>query len=575
MLTKRRSSPMNQTIVEIIQPTPKYKDLETNQVLMKKRVAAYARVSTDETDQINSYKIQIEEYTNRIHKNEEWDFAGMYADEGITGTDMKKRPSFMKMIDAAKAGHIDLILTKSISRFSRNTIEILTIIKELRTLGVEIYFEKENISSTDPKIDVVLTIMSSLSQEESRSISENTKWGFQKRFQNGQLIMSTKWFLGYDKNEQGTLIINPEQAETLRYIYDLYLRGMGITSLARHLTKNNIKNGRGKVVWYPDTVKEILKNEKYVGDLLLQKTVTVDFLTHKQVENDGHATKYYIKDAHEAIIERETFDIVQTMIHARENILTIDNKERLKHLAQKPIKGLVYCATCKRMYNSKMHNSGTTFKKSMLKCHTAINNPENCDNVSIHEPLLERGTLYAIEQLTKTKNMQADLINYMEHSLKQTNSHEPLKALKQESRLISNALKALPKERIHSNITDDEFNKSFNDLNNQYETTKQNIENLKQNITKELLMRRRFYALKAFIDTNYQDLSIIKSFFGLVLMMGENHVRYVIDDTFSIIDELHEKIDHIKKLPIILKGTYYDFISNQNLYYEVIIYERN
>jgi DNA invertase Pin-like site-specific DNA recombinase len=566
---------MNQTIVEIIEPTPRFKDLETNQILEKKKVAAYARVSTDETDQLHSYQNQIQEYTGRIQKNEEWEFAGMYADEGITGTDMRKRPNFMKMIQAAKDGHIDMIITKSISRFSRNTVDILTVIKELRTIDVEIFFEKENISSTDPKIDLVLTLMSSIAQEESRSISENTKWGIQKRFQQGKLIMNTTWFLGYDKDDDGNLIVNHEQAETVRYIFDLYLRGMGVTALARHLQAENIKNGRGAVAWYPDTVKEILKNEKYAGDLMLQKTVTLDYLTHKTLENDGHATKYYIKDSHEAIIDRETFDIVQTMLQARETILSVDNKERRKHLARKPIKGLVYCSKCKRMYNSKMHNSGTTFKKSMLKCHTLINNPHNCDNPSIHEPLLERGTLYAIEQLTKTPSIQEDLIHYMEKSLKQTNSHESLKALRQESRLIANALKALPKQRINSTMTDDEFNKEYQALSQKYEDIKQQIEDLKATITKELLMRRRFYALKAFINTDYKDLSIIKSFFGLILVMGKNHVRYVIDDTFSIIDDLHEEIDTIKKLPIILKGTYYDIKINDNLYYEVCIYEGN
>jgi DNA invertase Pin-like site-specific DNA recombinase len=481
----------------------------------------------------------------------------------------------MKMIQAAKDGHIDMIITKSISRFSRNTVDILTVIKELRTIDVEIFFEKENISSTDPKIDLVLTLMSSIAQEESRSISENTKWGIQKRFQQGKLIMNTTWFLGYDKDDDGNLIVNHEQAETVRYIFDLYLRGMGVTALARHLQAENIKNGRGAVAWYPDTVKEILKNEKYAGDLMLQKTVTLDYLTHKTLENDGHATKYYIKDSHEAIIDRETFDIVQTMLQARETILSVDNKERRKHLARKPIKGLVYCSKCKRMYNSKMHNSGTTFKKSMLKCHTLINNPHNCDNPSIHEPLLERGTLYAIEQLTKTPSIQEDLIHYMEKSLKQTNSHESLKALRQESRLIANALKALPKQRINSTMTDDEFNKEYQALSQKYEDIKQQIEDLKATITKELLMRRRFYALKAFINTDYKDLSIIKSFFGLILVMGKNHVRYVIDDTFSIIDDLHEEIDTIKKLPIILKGTYYDIKINDNLYYEVCIYEGN
>jgi DNA invertase Pin-like site-specific DNA recombinase len=562
-------------IVEIIQPKPKYKDILTDQVIKKKRVAAYARVSTDETDQLHSYQAQIDEFTNRINKNTEWEFAGMFCDEGITGTNMLKRPGFMKMIEAAKNGHIDLILTKSISRFSRNTVDILTTIKELRSVGVEIYFEKESISSVDPKIDFILTIMSSMAQEESRSISENTKWGIQKRFQNGKLIMCTRNFLGYDMNELGDLVINQEQAETVRYIFKCYINGMSTSKLATHLKEKGIKNGRGVVNWFPDTVNEILINEKYVGDLLLQKTVTVDYLSHESIKNDGHATKYYIKNAHEAIIEREIFDIVQTMIHARKIIISTDSKERFKHYAQKPMKGLVYCHQCKRMFNSKMHNSGTTFKKSMLKCHTSRNNPMNCENHSIHEPLLERATLHVVETMTKTKDMQDSILSYMEQTLQSNNSHEQLQMLKLERVELGNKLKAHVNNRIHSLLSDSDYKKEYKRLEEDYNQISIKIDNLTQDITKEHLMRRRFYALKSFIDTDYKDTSIMKSFFGIVLMMGHHHVRYVIDDTFITMDELQEKIDTLKLLPILMKGAYYDTITRENIYYEVVINERN
>jgi hypothetical protein len=227
------------------------------------------------------------------------------------------------------------------------------------------------------------------------------------------------------------------------------------------------------------------------------------------------------------------------------------------------------------MYNSKMHNSGTIFKKSMLKCHTSRNNPHECDNPSIHEPLLERATLYVIEQLTKTKSMQKELMHTMENSLESTNSHEPLKALKQEQLQIGNALKAHTRNRIHSNLTDQEYKSEYKRLELRYQDSEKEIENLKHNIQKEHLMRRRFYALKAFIDSNYQDTSIIKSFFGLVLIIGKNHVRYVIDDTFSIIDDLHLQIDTIKEKPTILSGTYFDISTKENLYYEVTINEGN
>ena len=559
--------------VEIIEPTIQFKDEKTNEIKIKRRVAAYARVSTDETDQLNSYQVQIKEFTERIKNNPEWEFAGMYSDEGITGTSMKKRIGMQNMLEAARNGHIDLILTKSISRFARNTVDMLTVIKEMRSINVEIYFEKENMSSADPKIDFVLTIMSSIAQEESRNISENTKWGFRKRFANGQLMMTTTNFLGYDKNDEGQLIINPEQAKTVKYIFHQYMNGMGITALARHLTKEGYLNGRGVVTWKSDGIRLILSNEKYAGDLLLQKTVTIDYLTHKAVHNDGHATKYYIKDNHEAIIDRETFDIVQTMIHARDIILANDNKERHKHLAHKPIKGLVYCATCKRMYRSKMHNSGTTFKKSMLKCHTSRNNPDNCDNHSIHEPLVERATLHLIKELTKTEEMQATLLAYMEQSLETINSHEPLKQLKEQSIDIANELKKHIRNKIRSGMSDEEYEEIYEKLENELKQCETDIENLRNEINRELLTRRRLYALKNFIDTGYEDKRIIKSFFGMILVKGKNHLRYVIDDTFSIIDDLHEQIDLLNKIKPFLKGTYHDETTKNNLYYEVIKYE--
>jgi site-specific DNA recombinase len=561
------------TYVEIIEPKIHYKDEKTNQINVKMKVAAYARVSTDETDQLNSYQVQIKEFTERIKNNPEWEFAGMFSDEGITGTNMKKRIGMQKMLDAARNGDIDMIITKSISRLARNTVDMLTVIKEMREINVEIYFEKENISSADSKIDFILTIMSSIAQEESRNISENTKWGFRKRFAQGQLIMCTTHFLGYDKDDKGQLIINQEQAITVKYIFNQYLNGMGISKLARHLTEKGYQNGRGVVVWYSDTVKEILRNEKYAGDLMLQKTVTVDYLSHKTIANDGHATKYYIKDNHDAIIDRETFDIVQTMIHARDIILTNDNKERFKHLAQKPIKGLVYCSRCKRMYRSKMHNSGTTFKKSMLKCHTDRNNPHNCDNPSIHEPLVERATLHLIKELTKTEEMQQSLFAFMEKSLEQINSHEPLKKLKEKSIDLANELKKHVRSKIRSGMSDEEYDRIYSLIEGELEQCEIDIVNLRNEINRELLTRRRLYALTNFIESNYEDKRIIKSFFGMILVDGKNHLKYILDDTFSIIDDLHEKIDIINKYKPFLKGKYYDEITSNTVTYEVIKYE--
>ena len=223
--------------------------------------------------------------------------------------------------------------------------------------------------------------------------------------------------------------------------------------------------------------------------------------------------------------------------------------------------------------------SETSMKKragmlSMLECHTSRNNPDNCDNHSIHEPLLERATLYVIKQLTETQEMQASILAYMEKSLETINSHEPLKLLREKNIDIANELKRHVRSKIRSGMSDEKYDEIYSQLEQDLNQCETDIENLKNDVNRELLMRRRFYALKNFIDLNYEDLHIIKSFFGMLLVMGKNYVRYVIDDTFSIIDDLHQQMDAIKKYKPIVKGVYIDTLSKQNFYYEVVKHEK-
>lgn len=256
---------LNPRKVTVIQPSANLPAFQSKTGMQKKRVCAYARVSTDQEDQINSYKAQIHEYTKHINDNPEWIFQGMYADEGLSGTSIKKRVQFLNMIDDARHGKIDLILTKSMSRFARNTVDSLTIIRELRNLGVEVFFEKENLYSSDSKVDFMLTIFSSIAQEESRNISENIKWGYRKRFKEGIVHINTNRFLGYDKDENGNIVINSQEAKTVKMIFNLYIAGYSTREIAEHLTHNNIVNGRGVVLWKPATITSILTNEKYSG----------------------------------------------------------------------------------------------------------------------------------------------------------------------------------------------------------------------------------------------------------------------------------------------------------------------
>ena len=288
-----------------------------DQVQHKRKVAAYARVSTLRECQQTSYKAQMQYYTTYIQERPDWIFAGIYADEGVTGTSMVKRVGFLKMIDDALEGNIDLIITKSVSRFARNTVDSLNVIRQLKEHGVECYFEKENIWTFDAKGELLITIMSSLAQEESRNISENTRWGMRKAFRDGKVFVPFKHFLGYDRGADGELKVNQKEAEIVRLIYGLFLDGYSFYGIAAELTRREIRTPYGYSVWNGRTVKNILQNEKYRGDALLQKRYSRDFLDRKMRKNDGEVQQYYVVGNHEAIIEPYIFEKVQEELEYR------------------------------------------------------------------------------------------------------------------------------------------------------------------------------------------------------------------------------------------------------------------
>ena len=230
----------------------------------KLKVAAYCRVSTDSEEQASSYEVQVAHYTQFIQKNPEWELAGIYADDGITGTNTKKREEFNRMIQDCMDGKIDMIITKSISRFARNTLDCLKYIRELKEKNIPVFFEKENINTMDSKGEVLLTIMASLAQQESQSLSQNIKLGLQYRFQNGEVRVNHSRFLGYTKDEEGNLIIEPAEAEVVKRIYREYLEGASLLQIGRGLEADGILTGAGKTKWRPETLKKILQNEKYI-----------------------------------------------------------------------------------------------------------------------------------------------------------------------------------------------------------------------------------------------------------------------------------------------------------------------
>lgn len=300
------------------------------------------------------------------------------------------------MIDDALAGKIDLILTKSISRFARNTVDSLTTIRRLKEKGIEVYFEKENIYTLDAKGEVMLTIMSSLAQEESRSISENVAWGIRKNMADGKFTLAYKHFLGYQKGPDGLPEIVEEEAKIIRKIYELFLKGNTIHAIARQLTSEGIPTPAGKTKWSVSTIKSILQNEKYKGDALLQKTYTADFLSKAIKKNNGELTQYYIQNSHPAIIDPDTFELVQNEIKRR-------RPERHRLHKNSPFTAKIICDECGAYYGRKVWHSGTKYRSYIWRCNRKYASDTSCDTPNLREHEIETAFVAAFNQLLGDK----------------------------------------------------------------------------------------------------------------------------------------------------------------------------
>ena len=363
----------------------------SNSSIAKRRTAGYARVSTDSDEQFTSYEAQIDYYTKFINSREDWEFVSVYTDEGISALNTKHRDGFNQMIKDALDGKIDLIVTKSVSRFARNTVDSLVTIRKLKEKGVECYFEKENIFTFDGKGELLLTIMSSLAQEESRSISENVTWGQRKRFSDGKVSVGYSHFLGFEKGENESLKVVPEQAETVRLIYKMFLEGKTTQRIANFLMEHGIGSPAGKQTWRSSTVASILANEKYKGDALLQKRFTVDFLTKELRINNGEVVQYYVEGSHEAIIAPEEFEAVQEEMARR--------KELGRAYSDKAFHSKIICGDCGGFYGRKVWHSTDAYKSVIFQCNRKFKNKDRCKTPNLTETEVRRRFLIAFNEL--------------------------------------------------------------------------------------------------------------------------------------------------------------------------------
>lgn len=418
----------------------------------KLRVAAYCRVSTDSDEQATSYETQVEHYTSYIKKNPEWEFAGIFSDDGISGTYTKKREGFNKMIDECMDGKIDMIITKSISRFARNTLDCLKFIRQLKEKNIPVFFEKENINTMDAKGEVLLTIMASLAQQESQSLSQNVKLGLQYRYQNGQMSINHNRFLGFTKDEDGHLIVEPTEAEVVKRIYREYLEGASLQQIGKGLEADGILTGAGKKKLRPETLHKILKNEKYIGDALLQKTYTVDFLNKKRVKNKGIVPQYYVENSHEAIIPREIFMRVQEEMVRRSNLHSGENRKKRVYSSKYALSSIVCCSKCGDIYRRIAWNNRGKHS-TVWRCCTRVDfGPDKCDAPTISEAELQDA---AVKAINKALGGREDMIKGLQENIEKILSESTDNAVREiDSRLLELQKELLKKANARQNYDD-------------------------------------------------------------------------------------------------------------------------
>jgi len=434
----------------------------------KLRVAAYCRVSTDSDEQATSYEAQIEHYTNYISQNPEWVMAGIFADDGITGTNTKKRGEFNRMINECEAGNIDMVITKSISRFARNTLDCLKYIRQLKDKNIPVFFEKENINSMDSKGEVMLTIMASLAQQESQSLSQNIRLGLQYRYQQGKVPINHKRFLGYTKDTEGNLIIDPEQAEIVKRIYREYLEGASMDKIAAGLESDGILTGAGGKKWHTSTINKILRNEKYIGDALLQKTYTVDFLSKKRIKNNGIVPQYYIEENHPAIIPKDLYMLVQEELVRRRVVHTSPNGKKHSYSGNHCFSQIVFCGECGEMYR-RIHWNNRGYKSIVWRCISRLEHTDHvCHSRTVNELLLQEVMLKAINQtLGDNDNLIKTLQQNIAAAVRQSDATSVEGIDERLNELQHELLKKAHKKEEYDTVADEIFR--LRDLKNQAE----------------------------------------------------------------------------------------------------------
>lgn len=474
--------------------------------IQKKRVAAYARVSTSSEEQLTSYEAQVKHYTEYIQSKEHtdhWQFVDVYTDRGITGVSTAKREGFNRMIQDALAGKIDLIITKSVSRFARNTVDTLTTIRKLKEHGVEVYFEEQNIYTMDGKGEVLLTIMSSIAQEESRNISENVTWGMRKRFADGKVSMPYKQFMGYRRGKNGTPELVEAEAQIIRTIFRRFLEGSTPAIIARELNaaeipcpsrksllgENEIEAAKVRkktARWSPSTIESILTNEKYKGDAILQKTYCTDYIKKTFVVNDGsEIPKYYAQNSHPAIVSAEVFDLTQMELEWRRSL-------KGSYSGKSCFASRVVCGDCGAFYGSKVWHSTDEYRRTIWRCNNKYESEDKCSTPHVTQDELENAFVSVMQKVIAEKDAIFTVCReVLDEVLDTSKLDEIATGLQEQMMLISAHARRLVEENARVRMDQEEYQREYDALAAEHEKLSRQMQDIEAQRKDKADRRRR------------------------------------------------------------------------------------
>ncbi|PXV87838.1 DNA invertase Pin-like site-specific DNA recombinase [Lachnotalea glycerini] len=472
--------------------------------LERQRVAAYVRVSTDGEEQLQSFQSQMEYYTDKISKNKDWAFVGIYSDEAITGTKTAKREGFLNMISDCMNGLVDVVLTKSISRFSRNLVDTLQYVRMLKEKNVAIIFEKENINTLSMESEMALALLSTLAQNEVESLSANTKMGLKMKKKRGELL-GFNGCLGYDYHQEDkSLSMNEEEAEIVWWIFNRYNQGYGAYTIANDLTRRGIKNKKGIVKWTDSGIRGIILNEKYKGDLLLGKTFTVDPLTKRRLDNMGEEDQFYIKNHHEAIVSEEEWNMAQEIRKSRygKNTSIIEGT-REKQSRKFAFSSMCECAYCGTKFSRRSHHQDTQHKKPVWVCRTAANKGKaSCpDSKAIDESILENAFVESFQLLADNfDDILESVLESIEIELSSTDNSERLKRVDKSLATVEGKRKKLTDMLLDDKISKEAYDERFDEFTRKISQTKQEQQILIENEAAKKDVGKRMKEIRARIS---------------------------------------------------------------------------